>query len=415
MKKAIVIVIAIIFAIVVAKGDEIAAAIEEHLSTSGIAMCYAYETNAMSATDDTTESILDEVEKSLNELIDGEVESLFDDIDDNNKYNFGDSIKEYVEAIIDGETPSIASFISMILSTFLSTFVTVLSGLIAIIVIAMLYNLSQSLLSGFQREGVQQIIYYAVFGAIITILCVMISDVVSEVRSVITTIADITDIFIPILVAVMTVIGSVSSVSVFQPMLVLINGVAIQIIDAVIIPLFLASVIFSMIGSMSTGVKLDKLNGAVRSMAGWILGIMFTVVIALLTAEGIVGASIDSISIRSAKFAISSYVPILGGYLTDGFDVLLAGAVLVKNAFGLTGIILLLIAVLQPIASVVALSLGLKLTAGIVEPMSDSRISNLLYNISKSLNIMIAVILGLTFLVFSMFMLIIATCNIGLG
>ncbi len=213
----------------------------------------------------------------------------------------------------------------------------------------------------------------------------------------------------------MTAIGSVSSVSIFQPMLVLINSVAIQVIDSVVIPLFLASVVFSMVGSMSTNVKLDKLNSAIRSIAGWILGIMFTVIIGLLTSEGIVGASIDSISIRSAKFAISSYVPILGGYLTDGFDVLLAGAVLVKNAFGLTGIIILFISVLQPIATVVALNIGLKLTAGIIEPMSDSRISNLLSNLAKSLNIIIAVILGLTFLVFSMFMLIIATCNMGLG
>ncbi|MFI3229163.1 MAG: stage III sporulation protein AE [Bacillota bacterium] len=406
MKKAFVILIALLFAFVVIKGESIANFIETTVISNDCIVAYA---------DSTEESIMDEVEDSIEKLIGSEVDDLFDSIESDEKYEFGSSIKDYIESIVAGEIPSITDFISIALNSFFSNFITVISGLISIVIIALLYNLSQSLLSGFQREGVQNVIYYAVFGAIITILCVMISDIVTEVKSAITVIANITDIFIPILVTIMTAIGSVSSISIFQPMLVLINSVAIQVVDSVVIPLFLASVVFSMVGSMSTSVKLDKLNAAIRSIAGWILGIMFTVIIGLLTSEGIVGASIDSISIRSAKFAISSYVPILGGYLTDGFDVLLAGAVLVKNAFGLTGIILLFVSVLQPIATVVAFNIGLKLTAGIIEPMSDSRISNLLANLAKSLNIIIAVILGLTFLVFSMFMLIIATCNMGLG
>ncbi len=410
MKKAFIILISILFAFFVVRGEAIVQFFDDMLS-----QIVSSQSCTVAYADSTADSIMDEVEESINELIGSEVDDLFDSIDSDDKYEFGSSIKEYIERIVSGEVPSISDFISIVLNAFFSNFVTILSGLISIVIIALLYNLSQSLLSGFQREGVQNVIYYAVFGAIITILCVMISDIVTEVKSVITVIANITEIFIPILVTIMTAIGSVSSISIFQPMLVLINSVAIQVIDSVVIPLFLASVVFSMIGSMSTNVKLDKLNSAIRSIAGWVLGIMFTVIIGLLTSEGIVGASIDSISIRSAKFAISSYVPILGGYLTDGFDVLLAGAVLVKNAFGLTGIIILFVSVLQPIATVVAFNIGLKLTAGIIEPMSDSRISNLLANLAKSLNIIIAVILGLTFLVFSMFMLIIATCNIGLG
>jgi hypothetical protein len=54
-----------------------------------------------------------------------------------------------------------------------------------------------------------------------------------------------------------------------------------------------------------------------------------------MTVQGITSASIDGISIRATKYAISNSIPIVGGFLRDGFDIVIAGSVLIKNAVGI--------------------------------------------------------------------------------
>ena len=135
----------------------------------------------------------------------------------------------------------------------------------------------------------------------------------------------------------------------------------------------------------------------------------------LMSAQGIVGASIDNVSIRSAKFALSSYVPILGGYLSDGFDIVLASGVLIKNALGLAGVMMLIAAVAGPVLKILVISLALRLAGGILEPVSDEKISGLLYTTGKNLMVLVSIILGLFFLVFVVFMLVITSCNAGVA
>jgi len=114
-----------------------------------------------------------------------------------------------------------------------------------------------------------------------------------------------------------------------------------------------------------------------------------------------------------AKFAISSYVPILGGYLSDGFDLVLASVVLVKNSVGLCGVLIMISIILAPIVSIIIFQLGLRLIAGIIQPIGDSRMSEIISAISDNLTLLIVAIMGMAFMFFIMVTLVIMTCNMG--
>ena len=133
----------------------------------------------------------------------------------------------------------------------------------------------------------------------------------------------------------------------------------------------------------------------------------------LFRSQGITGAVADNISVKSAKFAISSYVPILGGYLSDGFDLVLASVVLVKNSIGMCSVLIMISIVLAPVINIAIFLLGLRLISGIIEPIGDKRMSEILYAISENLTLLIAAILGMAFMFFLMVGLVIMTCNMG--
>ena len=141
------------------------------------------------------------------------------------------------------------------------------------------------------------------------------------------------------------------------------------------------------------------------------MGIIFSIFTAFITLEGITGNNIDNVSIKSAKFAISSYVPILGGYLTEGFDLALASIVLIKNSIGIIGIIVILLLALSPVIKIAVFILTLKITAGIIEPICDNRIASFVESISKNMSLLIAILLGVMFMFLMMCMFAMLTLN----
>ena len=116
---------------------------------------------------------------------------------------------------------------------------------------------------------------------------------------------------------------------------------------------------FAIAGSLSKNIKLDKMTKSVKSVGEFVLGLIFSLFTTFVTLEGITGSVIDGISVKSAKFAIGSYVPVLGGYLSEGFDLVLASCVLIKNALGFTGIIVMLLIIIAPIIKIAVFSIVL--------------------------------------------------------
>lgn len=117
---------------------------------------------------------------------------------------------------------------------------------------------------------------------------------------------------------------------------------------------------------------------------------VFSAFFAYLLIGGVIGKTVDGVMINAARFGVKSYVPIIGGYVSDGFDVVLAGCALVKNAVGMTGLLILLSVVVAPVGKLIAFDLILRFAAGVVEPLGVSGISDMLMKISKCAGLLIA-------------------------
>ena len=91
---------------------------------------------------------------------------------------------------------------------------------------------------------------------------------------------------------------------------------------------------------------------------------------------------------------------------------ILSSSVLIKNAIGATGLLLMMLTILAPIVKIVVLIFGFKLISAVLEPIADSRISSFLHSVSKALTMLVACILGVAFMYFLTVALIMCTCNV---
>ena len=319
---------------------------------------------------------------------------------------------EKVQSILDGEfAEDTQGFLQAFLKLIFDGIIKLLPVLSGIAVVAILCGIITNMKSGFISQATGEIVFFACFALVIVLTLSCAAGLIESAENAVQLLKKQMNLAFPLLLTLMAGVGGVVSAKAYQPAVALLSGGVAEIVANVILPLFVFTLVFSVVGNLSKSVKLSKLTDFFKSTSVTILAITFTVFTAFMSVQGLTAGAFDSVSIRAAKFATKSYIPILGGYLADGFDLILAGGLLVKNSVGVAGLLLLVSTILSPIIQILAVTFGLKLVAAIVEPATDERITSFLTSVSKNLNMLIVAILAVAFMYFISIMLLIFTSN----
>lgn len=363
-------------------------------------------------------------EESAEEKLEEEIEDKLDNLDLSgleswlDEYGKGDvaanGFIEAVKEIIAGKYDNDAgAFFNAAVSLASGAVKDSLPALIAIFAIALLYSVVGGLSGGFLKKSTTELIYFACYAAMISIVVAKTASLLVRATETVKSMQALMNAAFPVLLTLLTALGSVTSASVYRPMTAVLATGVTSVVTSVVLPLFIAATTVGIIGHLSKNVKLSKLTSFFKSCADFILGGIFGIFATFLSVQGLTGAIADTVSVKTAKFALQSYVPLLGGYLSDGFDLVLAGLVLIKNSAGLVVTLLILSAIIVPVVEIAVFSLGLKLVGGLIEPFSDERFSAMLGGVSKNLGVLIAIVLGVGFMFILTVMLVVATCNAG--
>jgi len=361
------------------------------------------------------EDLSNNINDTLNNIDFGDLDNITNGLN-NDSFNLfgGDSFSTRVSRILNGDMAGdYPNIFVAILALLGGAIFNVMPLVVTIVALAILSGFINSLKTdGSGSNGVRDVIHFACYGAIVVIVLTAVMGLSSSVGSVLGSLKTQMDIIFPILLTLMAAIGGTVSVSVYQPAVVMLSTGVMQIFTYIVMPLFFVTLVFSVVGNLSSTTRLDKFVDFFTSSFKWIVGIVFTIFLAFLAIQGITAGTHDGVSIRAARLTISSYVPFLGGYISQGFDLVIASSVLIKNAIGVAGLYLMLGVVLMPIFKIVVFILAMKLAAALTQPVADSRISSFLTSINKSLGMLVAVLIGAAFMYFLTIGLIIMTANV---
>ena len=372
-----------------------------------IAICLVFsltKTNYAYAEQQSVEEIeqeLDEnIDDQLNNIDFGELDNIFNNLDEEAKGLFNStSFYDKVMAVLNGElSTDSGSFFQYIFNLFFDNLLKFVPLLALIVVVSILCSFVGQLSPTGKTSSINKVVYFACFGIIIVLLSTTLKDVINNSSNTILSIQKQMEVIFPILLVMLTSVVGVSTSATMQPMVGILSSGVIYLFNAFVLPIFVFSVIFTIVGNLSNEVKLDKFNKFFSSLFKWVIGGIFTIFLAIIAIKGLTASSIDGISIKTAKFALKTYIPILGGYLSDGFNLILVSSMLIKNAVGGVGLLLFLLTIIAPIVNLVVLSLGLKLVAAIVEPISDNKIPNFIYSVANLLTMLIVCLIAVAFM-----------------
>ncbi len=383
------------------------------LLTSAISKTPSFALSASSEEESLEEELDQAIDDQLGDLDFSELEDILNGSEGGSELFGGMSFFDKLVSIINGDFASDSSSVwEAILNLIFDGVLTFLPVIATIIAVSILGGMMQNLKPSFGKKSVGSIIHFVTYGVVIILTFSIVMQMITLTSNTLTSIKSQMDAVFPILLTMLTAVGGNVSVSVYQPAMALLSSFVINIFTMILLPLFLISTVLALVSNLSNNVKLDKLIGFMRSLFKWIVGIVFTVFIGFAAVQGITAGSIDGLSIKTAKFAIKSYIPLVGSYISDGFYILLASSSLIKNAIGAAGLLLLAGTLLSPILELVIFMLALKLMAGIIEPLGDGKIASFVSTLSKNMSLLISMLVAVSFMYMILTGLVMCSANI---
>lgn len=249
------------------------------------------------------------------------------------------------------------------------------------------------LLKLMEQSGVSQAAYFTSYALMSAAVIRLIGETVGYGSEIIHSICDFITKLSPILMGLMAASGAITSAAAFSPILSAAVYVFTLAVDKVITPMLYMSAVLGVVGGISGKVQLGSFNRLIRSVSRWILTALLTVFASLCALYGFNAPLLDALGAKTARFAIGSLVPVVGGLLSDTMETVVGGTRILKNAVGSAGMITVVIIAAMPIIKVFVILFMLRLCAALSEPLCDSRMSALLSDAAESVGSVFAVML----------------------
>lgn len=306
-------------------------------------------------------------------------------------------LRERLTEYILGEPIDYGNFFSQLFNVFFDRVKDLLPSFACIVAIALLCGVLTSLKSG---ETVLSSIRMIGFAASLIPTIVIIGECYNATKECVNGMQAQMQLVFPLLLTLLSASGGSLTVAVCQPSVAFLSTSIVTLMNSIILPITMTTIAFSLAGALSSELNLNKFTSFFKSVNKWLIGVCVSVFGIFFTLQGITGASYDSITRRAAKYAIGNGVPIVGGFLSGGFDLAMAGSVLIKNSLGTVSIFMLIWVLFEPLLLLICTNLLFKLTAAITAPLGESKISNFLSDTAEHLNFCSAAALFTGFLYF---------------
>ena len=355
---------------------------------------------------------LDRLEEEVDELLDAlDTEELHEYLESFSEYR-GKDVKEILASLVTGDFAlEYDSLLESVLSLVWEEGRGMLPAFAVILAVAVLCGVLNSAKNGFLQGTMSDIIHFAAYVSVGAVILAVLTNVLQTGFSAIAQMQRQMQIVTPILLTLMAASGGAVSAGVFRPAVAFLSGGICELFTAVVLPTSVVVIALTFAGNLSPDVRCEKLGGLFKSVNKWLIGLTLGLFTLFLTVQGIASAQFDGISLRTIKYLVSGSVPIVGGFLSGGVDLVLAGSSLIKSALGSFSVFLLFATILRPVLLFAAFQLFLRLSAAATEPVGG-KISSFLSALANDCGFFVAGLLCVAFLYFLTVILLVCSAGV---
>ena len=376
-----------------------------------ISVFFGVEQRTASAYSAEEEAALEELEQYVKDLL-GELdtEDLQKYLDSFSDYE-GGNIKDKLLSVITGDFAlDYSSLTKSIVSLVWDEAKIMLPAFAVILAVALLCGILNSVKNSFLNNTMTDIINFVGYIAVGAVVLASLIGVLEAGFSAIGNMKRQMEIVYPILLTLMAASGGSVSAGVYRPAVAFMSSAITELFTTIVLPTSIIVIVLAFIGNLSNDVRTEKLGDLFKSVNKWLIGLSLGLFSLFLTIQGITSAQYDGLSLRAMKYVISGSVPIVGGFLSGGLELVIAGSAIIKNAIGSFAVFMLFGTLLRPLMLIVVFQLFLRLSAAATDPVGG-KISSFLSRVATDSGYFLAGLLCIAFLYFLTLILLI--CSTG--
>ena len=215
--------------------------------------------------------------------------------------------------------------------------------------LAVLCVLMQQLQHSFRSSEIAVLSYSVCFIFLLIIGMKAFASAVMLAEQTIDAMIGFMEALLPLLLFLLTAVGAVTSAALFTPLMLLAVNVLGILMKTVILPMFLLTAVLDSLNFFSRTYRLGQLASLIRQGGMILFGFGMMLFTGLLAVQGVSGGIADGLGLRTAKFAVGNFVPLVGKMFADSVDVIFGASLILKNAVGIFGMVTVATVCLVPL------------------------------------------------------------------
>lgn len=370
----------------------------------GVIMLF-FITNDIYGVDDNKSNVTEEIKESFG--LSTYLDSIGECIQEANVSEF--NISDFSNDLISGRGIGYNKIFQNIISLLgKEIFISLKSAILILIIILLM-----AILNGINENSqILNIVYLVCFIAIASITIGNFTQIISMFKNTSDILSKIVQIVSPFLIAILIGTGAITSTGLIQPLILFMASLIGFIITYIIIPCISVSVALNVISSMSDNFKFNELSKMFSKCAIWIIGIVLTLFLGILSLETTLSASVDSLTVNVTQAAFSNFIPVVGKFFSDSLETVIGTSKIIGKAGGVVGIVSMIVISSVPIIKIASVCIVYYLLAAISEIVcKEEKIKKYIKGFGDVYKTLLGILIGINILFIISIGIIINLCG----
>ena len=281
-----------------------------------------------------------------------------------------------------------------------------------IVVLTVLGVVLETVQPAFERTTVSKIAYAVSYLVIVVIAVNSFGLAIGYAKNAISDMTHFMLAMMPLLLTMLASMGNIATVSVMHPLIVFMIHAVGVLVHVFVFPLLFFSAVLHIVSTLSDKFKATQLAVLLRTVAIGTLTAALTVFLGVISVQGATSGIADGVALKTAKYVAGNFIPVVGRMFSETTDTVLSASLLLKNAIGLAGVIIVALLAAFPALKILALGFIYHLGAALLQPLGDSPVIGCLSTIGKSMIYVFAAVATVGLMFFLAITILIAAGNL---
>jgi stage III sporulation protein AE len=261
-----------------------------------------------------------------------------------------------------------------------------------LVVLAVIAAVLQNISSAFDQSTTSRMAHVAVYLVLLTLVFGSFIAVLQTAREAVENMVVFMHAMLPVMITLLCTVGGFTSAALLHPVIIIVLNASANLVQNIVLPLILFSAILGAVSHLASGFSLSRLADFFRNIGLGIMGLLTTIFLGMMAIQGVAGAVAGGVAFRTAKYATGAFVPVVGKMFADAMEAVIGSSLLIKNAVGMAGLLVIFLMAIFPLLKIVSLLLIYKLAAALVQPIGEKQVSDCLNTLGNSMVAVFAVV-----------------------